>query len=93
MISSASLRRLDNIPGKSCIRPDQSSRDRKRPFVIRPSEKDWGFKNIAINLSFIPFHEPSTDMDKQSDMEMNQANVKIASGDGDCIYPVKFICV
>lgn len=93
MISSASLRRLDNIQGKSCVEPDQRSRDRKRPNAIRPTEKGWGFKSIAINLSFIPFYGPTTDMDKQSGMEINQANVKIASGDAHCIYPVKFICV
>lgn len=32
-------------------------------------------------------------MDKQSDAEINQANVKTASGNADYIYLVEYICV
>lgn len=35
---------------------------------------------------------PRPDMDKHSDMQINQANVKTASGNADYIYPVEYIC-
>lgn len=64
----------------------------KGPIVIRPSERGQGFKDTSINLSFTPFLWPRMDVDKQSGVEINQANVETASGNADYIYPVEFIC-
>lgn len=91
--SLKSLRRLDYIQGmRRELEANEVQESEKRSVVIRTSEQGQGFKDTAINLSFMTFTGFRTDMVKQFDMEINQANVKITSGKANCIYPVKNIC-
>lgn len=90
-VSLKSLRRLDYIQGKRCVLGQRSSTDRKKSIAVRVKEDDV-LKTLLLIYHSCHFTGPRTDMDKQSDMEINQANIKVASGNADCIYPVKFIC-
>lgn len=54
-------------------------------------KEDKGLKTLQLIYLSCHFTGPRTDIDKQSDMEINQANVKTASGKTDYMYPVKYI--
>ena len=55
-------------------------------------KEDKVLKTLELIYCSCHFTEPRTDIDKQSDVEINQENVETASGNADCIYPIEYIC-